>query len=109
MKLMVIFYVAYVAFFVVVIIYAALSGAIVRQSFCYFSQVPVLALNGFNIGQTQFVGFIGINNVFVDFQSQVLGLGNYTSNLTSIQNQNLQTLGQATVNAQIAISNYYPQ
>lgn len=36
-KLMIIFYVMYVGFFVVVVVYAAISGSRVKRSFCYFS------------------------------------------------------------------------
>ena len=106
--MMVWFYLFYLTFFIVVIVYASLSGAAVRQSFCYFSQVPVLALNGFKAGSDQFVGFVGIENLMTNFSSQVLGLGNFTGNLSSIQGQNLQTTGAATAQAASDISTFYP-
>lgn len=59
-KLMIIFYVMYLAFFIVVIVYAAISGSKVKRSFCYFSQVPYITLVGYNNQNFQFVGLSSI-------------------------------------------------
>jgi uncharacterized membrane protein len=70
-------YIIYVAFFIVVIIYAALSGEKMKRSFCSFSIMPNILINGAPIGSVQFIGLKGLSNLYEQFGEQVLGIGTY--------------------------------
>ncbi len=104
---MVIFYIAYVAFFVVVIVYAALSGSQVKRSFCYFSQIPYIAIVGTNNQNFQFIGLNNIKQTMTDFSGQVLGFSPYLSDLTAIKNLNLPQSAIGAENSVTNLGNYY--